>query len=58
MLYRGARVNYITKLLLNILCQDMEIDSIIVHVGFNDIMLGSSVKLKLNFKELIDSAKH
>jgi hypothetical protein len=31
----------------------MEIDSIVVHVGFNDIMKGSSEQL--DFKELIDS---
>jgi hypothetical protein len=43
----------ITKLLLNVLHQD--IDSILVHVGFNDIMKGSSEQLKLDFKELIDS---
>jgi hypothetical protein len=33
----------------------MDIDSIVVHVGFNDIMKGSSEHLKLDFKELIDS---
>jgi hypothetical protein len=33
----------------------MDIDSIIVHVGFNDIMKGSSEQLKLDIKELIDS---
>jgi hypothetical protein len=33
----------------------MEIDSIVVHVGFNDIMKGCSEWLKLDFKELIDS---
>ena len=55
MSYPGTRVNYITKLLPNVLRQDMEIDSIVVHVGFNDIMKGSSEKLKLDFKELIDS---
>jgi hypothetical protein len=51
----GALVNYITKLLPNVLSQDMEIDCIVVHVGFNDIMKGSSEGLKLDFKELIDS---
>ena len=33
----------------------MEIHCIIVHVGFNDIIKGSSEKLKLDIKELIDS---
>ena len=33
----------------------MDIDSIVVHVGFNYIMKGSSEQLKLDFKELIDS---
>jgi lysophospholipase L1-like esterase len=33
----------------------MDINSIVVHVGFNDIMKGSSEQLKLDFKELIDS---
>ena len=53
--YPGAWVKNITKLLPNILCQDMDIDSIVVHVDFNDIMNGSSEHLKLDFKELIDS---
>jgi hypothetical protein len=55
MSYPGARVNYIIKLLPNVLSHDMEINSIVVHVGFNDIMKGSSEQLKLDFKELIDS---
>ena len=33
----------------------IDIDSIVVHMGFNDIMEGSSEQLKLVFKELIDS---
>jgi hypothetical protein len=33
----------------------MEIDSIVVHVGFNEIMKSSSEQLKLDFKELNDS---
>ena len=32
------------------------VDYIVVHVGFNDIMKGSSEQLKLDFKELIDYA--
>jgi hypothetical protein len=32
----------------------MEIDSIVVHVGFNDIMKAAREQLKLDFKELID----
>ena len=55
MSYPGAQVNDITKLLPNVLRQDMDIDSIVVHVGFNDIMKGSSDQVKLDFKELIDS---
>ena len=55
MSYPGAWVNDITKLLLNVLHLDMEIDSIVVHAGFNDIMKGSSEWLKLDFKGLIDS---
>jgi hypothetical protein len=43
MSYPRARVNDITKLLLNVLHQDINIDSILVHVGFNDI-----TKLLLN----------
>ena len=50
-----ARVHDITKLLLNVLRQDINIHSVVVHVGFNDIMKGSSEKFKLDFKELIDS---
>ena len=42
MSYPEARVNYITKLLPNVLRQDMDTDFIIVHWGFNDIMKGSS----------------
>ena len=38
MSYPRARVNDITKLLPNVLRQDMDIDSIVVHVGFNDVM--------------------
>jgi hypothetical protein len=38
MSYTGAWVNYITKLLPIVLRQDMEIDSIVVRVGFNTIM--------------------
>jgi hypothetical protein len=55
MSYPGARVNHITKLLLNVPGQDMDIYSIVVYVGFNDIMKGSSKQLKQDFKELIDS---
>jgi hypothetical protein len=55
MSHPGAGVNDITKLLPNVLHQDMDIDSIVVHVSFNDIMKGSSEQLKLDFKELIDS---
>ena len=46
---------YINKLLQNILNLHQEIESIIVHVGFNDIMKGSSEQLKMDFKELIGS---
>ena len=56
--YPGAQVNYITKLLPNVLRQDMDIDSIVVHVGFKDITKGSSEQLILDIKELIFSAKH
>jgi hypothetical protein len=42
MSYHEAGVNDVTKLLLNVLRQD--IDYILVHVGFNDIMKGSSFK--------------
>jgi hypothetical protein len=56
--YPGAGVNYIPKLLLNVLHQDMDIDSIVVYVGFNNIVNDSSEQLKLDFKELIDSARH
>ena len=38
MSYPGAQVNDITKLLPNVLRQDMDIDSTVVYVGFNDIM--------------------
>ena len=55
MSYPGAQVNDITKLLPNVLRQDMDIDSIVVQLGFNDIMKGRSEQLKLDFKELIDS---
>lgn len=55
MSYPGARVNSITKLLPNVLRQDMDIDSIVVLVGFNYIMKGSSEQFKLDFKVLIDS---
>ena len=54
MSYPGAGVNDITKLLLNVLRQDMDIDSIEVHVGSNVIIKGSSEQLNLDFKELID----
>jgi hypothetical protein len=33
----------------------MEINSILVHVGFNGIMMGSYEQLKLDFKKLIDA---
>jgi hypothetical protein len=55
MSYLGARVNDITKLLPNVLRRDIELISIIVHVGFNDMMKGSSEQFKLDVKELIDS---
>ena len=42
-------------MLLNVLHQYMEINYIVVHVGFNEFMKGSSEQLKLDFKELIDS---
>ena len=59
MSYPGAWANDITKLLPNVLRQDMEIDSIVVHVGFNDIMKCSSEQLKLDLQKLISvSAKH
>ena len=41
----GAGVNDITKLLPNVLHQDMDINAIVVHVGFNDIIKGSSEQL-------------
>jgi hypothetical protein len=31
------------------------VEYIVVHVGFNDIMKGSSEQLRLDFKEVIDS---
>lgn len=51
--YPGARVQDINKLHPNILNQHPEIESIIVHVGFNDMMKGSSEQLKMDFKELM-----
>jgi hypothetical protein len=50
MSYPGAREIDITKLLPNVLRRDKDIDSIVVHVGFSDIMKGSSEQLKLDFK--------
>ena len=39
----------------NVTVPSAKIDSIVVRVGFNVIIKGSSEQLKLDFKELIDS---
>ena len=41
---------YIRKMLQ----QDIDMDFVVVHVGFNYIMKGNSEQLKLDFKELND----
>lgn len=47
--YPGAQVQDINKLPPNIL--NIRKLSFMVHVGFNDIMKGSSEQLKMEFKE-------
>ena len=54
----GAQVQDINKLFPNILNQHQEIESITVHVGFNDIMKGSSEQPKMDFKRTDSVIEH
>ena len=50
-----ANVQDITTLLPEAVCQSTGADTVMVHLGSNDIMMGSSEQLKMDFKELIGS---
>jgi hypothetical protein len=48
----GARVQDITRLLPTVLRQLLGADTVVVHVGSNDIRRASLELLKMDFKEL------
>ena len=51
--YPGARVQNTTRLLPTVLPQMPGADTVVVHVGSNDIRRASLEYLKIDFKELI-----
>ena len=55
--YPGAQVQDITRLLPTVLPQMPGADTVVVHVGSNDIRRASSEHLKMDFKELILALK-